>query len=181
MLLEATKANMSKQRIFFLVRIPAAYAPFATKVVQHTYFAWLRSHVLTAADHVITRPKAFSLDWKNFSSWTDFKAPDAGGDPLWVSSSPDDEDPMPWQDEITGIWHSIQHNLEGPHMCEGQLCQIGTHQFSIDGSSFLFFLAFFLLGSVIASYSCLVLCEMMLLWLEKECVLSQWPGSSSTC
>jgi hypothetical protein len=38
-------------------------------------------------------------------------------DPLWVSSLPDDEDPMPWQDMKTGVWHSIQHNLEGPHMC----------------------------------------------------------------
>lgn len=50
-----------------------------------------------------------------------------------VSSQPDDEDPMPWMDEKTGIWHSIQHNLQGPHMCAGQLCQIGTHQFSLDG------------------------------------------------
>eukprot|EP00036_Acanthoecidae_sp_10tr_P012986 CAMPEP_0206288316 /NCGR_PEP_ID=MMETSP0106_2-20121207/1553_1 /ASSEMBLY_ACC=CAM_ASM_000206 /TAXON_ID=81532 /ORGANISM="Acanthoeca-like sp., Strain 10tr" /LENGTH=351 /DNA_ID=CAMNT_0053718865 /DNA_START=128 /DNA_END=1180 /DNA_ORIENTATION=- len=45
----------------------------------------------------------------------------------------DDEDPMLWQDVATGVWHSIQHNLEGPHMCEGQLCQVGTHQFSLDG------------------------------------------------
>ncbi len=40
---------------------------------------------------------------------------------------------MLWQDIETGVWHSIQHNLEGPHMCAGQLCQVGTHQFSLDG------------------------------------------------
>ena len=74
---------------------------------------------------------AAAQDWKNFSSWTDFKS--EGGDVPVVTTMPDDEDPMPWQDMKTGIWHSIQHNLEGPHMCQGQLCQIGTHQFSIDG------------------------------------------------
>lgn len=76
--------------------------------------------------------QAFSLDWKNFSSWGDFKT-DPSIPPLFVSSAPDDEDPVPWQDIETGIWHSIQHNLEGPHMCDGQLCQVGTHQFSYDG------------------------------------------------
>jgi len=73
---------------------------------------------------------AADADWRNLSSWLDFK--DEEGD-LWVSSSPSDEDPMPWMDEATGVWHSIQHNLEGPHMCAGQLCQVGTHQFSLDG------------------------------------------------
>lgn len=73
---------------------------------------------------------AFSLDWKNFSSWTSFDRDPAT---LFVSSRPDDEDPMLWQDTDTGVWHSIQHNLEGPHMCQGQLCQVGTHQFSLDG------------------------------------------------
>ncbi len=76
---------------------------------------------------------AFSLDWRNFSSWEDFKLPGAPDAPMWVSSRPDDEDPMLWQDMATNVWHSIQHNLEGPHMCDGQLCQVGTHQFSIDG------------------------------------------------
>ena len=74
---------------------------------------------------------AADLDWRNFSSWGDFKV--SSLDPMWVSSRPDDEDPMPWMDEATGVWHSIQHNLQGPHMCAGQLCQIGTHQFSLDG------------------------------------------------
>jgi hypothetical protein len=74
---------------------------------------------------------ARSPDWRNFSSWKDFETD--GGPPLFVSSAPDDEDPMPWQDAATGVWHSIQHSLEGPHMCEGQLCQVGTHQFSHDG------------------------------------------------
>ena len=73
---------------------------------------------------------AFSLDWKNLSSWNSFTV---SGDPLWVTTRPDDEDPMLWQDIETGVWHSIQHNLEGPHMCAGQLCQVGTHQFSLDG------------------------------------------------
>ena len=76
--------------------------------------------------------QAASLDWKNFSSWNSYQDGDPD-DPLWVSTQPDDEDPMPWQDIETGVWHSIQHNLEGPHMCAGQLCQVGTHQFSIDG------------------------------------------------
>jgi hypothetical protein len=73
---------------------------------------------------------AFSLDWHNFSSWVDF---DHDPTTLFVSSRPDQEDPMLWQDVETGVWHSIQHNLQGPHMCEGQLCQVGAHQFSLDG------------------------------------------------
>ena len=77
---------------------------------------------------------AADLDWRNFSSWGDFKkAAAAAADPMFVSSHPDDEDPMPWMDEATGVWHSVQHNLQGPHMCAGQLCQVGTHQFSLDG------------------------------------------------
>eukprot|EP01052_Picozoa_sp_SAG31_P029033 SAG31_NODE_2854_length_4992_cov_3.213570_2_plen_136_part_00 len=38
----------------------------------------------------------------------------------------------------TGVYHSIQHNLEGPHMCAGQLCQVGTHQFSLDGRTWFY-------------------------------------------
>ena len=50
---------------------------------------------------------------------------------MWVSSHPDDEDPMLWQDMETGVFHSIQHNLA---VCpRDQPCQLGTHQFSLDG------------------------------------------------
>jgi hypothetical protein len=61
---------------------------------------------------------ATDKDWKNFSDWlsSDDIQHSASGDPLWVSSHPDDEDPMPWQDQETGVWHSIQHNLQGPHV-----------------------------------------------------------------
>ena len=41
---------------------------------------------------------------------------------------------MLWQDEHTGFWHAILHNLEGPHMCYNQLCQVGIHAFSRDGN-----------------------------------------------
>ncbi len=54
---------------------------------------------------------------------------------MWVSSHPNDEDPMPWQDMETGVFHSIQHNLEGgcPMRPNDPPCQVGTHQFSLDG------------------------------------------------
>ena len=56
---------------------------------------------------------------------------------MWVSSYPNDEDPMPWQDMETGVFHSVQHNLEGgcpSRRASADLpCQVGTHQFSLDG------------------------------------------------
>ena len=58
---------------------------------------------------------------------------------MWVSSHPDDEDPMLWQDMETGVFHSIQHNLEAAQdqqntgTSRDQPCQVGTHQFSLDG------------------------------------------------
>lgn len=69
---------------------------------------------------------ASAAEWKNFASWR--RRP-----PGWVSSRPNDEDPMLWQDMETGVWHAITHNLMGPHMVYGQLAQVGLHEFSLDG------------------------------------------------
>ena len=56
---------------------------------------------------------------------------------MWVSSHPDDEDPMLWQDMETGVFHSIQHSLES-RATKGQPSQVGTHQFSLDGFEWIF-------------------------------------------
>jgi hypothetical protein len=41
-------------------------------------------------------------------------------------------DPFIWQDENDN-WHALLHNLEGPHMCTGLLCQVGVHGYSRNG------------------------------------------------
>ena len=49
-----------------------------------------------------------------------------------MPTHPDAEDPFIWQDAEEN-WHCLLHNLEGPHMCAGLLCQVGVHGYSRDG------------------------------------------------
>ena len=67
--------------------------------------------------------------WRNHSNWA-HGAP--AGVETFISSAPDAEDPYIWQND-DGTLHTLLHSLEGPHMCGGVECQVGTHAFSLDG------------------------------------------------
>eukprot|EP00947_MAST-08B_sp_MAST-8B-sp1_P002402 g2402.t1 len=68
-------------------------------------------------------------DWRNSSTWK------TGVPGTLVTSRPDAEDPMLWQDE-DDHFHALLHNLEGAHMCGNAGppdCLVGIHIFSRDG------------------------------------------------
>ena len=76
----------------------------------------------------------YAADWANYSTWT--KAPPGGGQPF-ISGANDCEDPFIYQD-ARGGFHALLHLLEGPHFCQGVLCNVGVHAWSEDAVAWFF-------------------------------------------
>ena len=77
---------------------------------------------------------AYASDWANFATWS--KTP-PGGAHSFISGSNDCEDPFIYQD-ARGGFHALMHLLEGPHYCQGLLCNVGVHAFSEDAIAWFF-------------------------------------------
>jgi len=77
---------------------------------------------------------AFASDWANYSTWS--RAP-PGGKQSFISGSNDCEDPFVYQNS-RGDFHALMHLLEGPHYCNGVLCNVGVHAWSTDAIEWYF-------------------------------------------